>query len=492
MTVKLSLIGALALSWSLIASSAVAAPGDRATTAPAAGAASAAAPATIVLEAHVGPPSSQTAMIGPVLRELAQRGFAAQPASILALLGDRAPRPSIVDRDRTAGDIHALAERGYDAFTRGEYKDAVATLSLAVDLIKRNPGLLVFDPGTSAASFHAFVGLALGQSKLGQAAESAETMTELIRTFRTQPVTRAAYGPQAEQFFLSVQKQTEAMGRGNLAITTESQAAVIFVNGEWRGTGHATLTQLLPGSYRVFIQVPGTTGRQYHVAVRADETSKLDVNCQADSRLTVSETWIGFELSSEADQAREPIYASALARRWEQDTIVVIDATRVRGAQALIGTMYGASGNVVRRALAVPRGDPMTLRSLARFLVDGTPSADLRIATAAGGQLDLRDGDATRRDDGTPVLAWSFVAGGALAIGAGIGLLVVDEDRGHTEHGTRTAYYRDTAPFGVAAGIAGVASVGVGLWLVRTGHRGSSPSTSIGSSHLLVGWTLQY
>jgi GGDEF domain-containing protein len=48
------------------------------------------------------------------------------------------------------------------------------------------------------------VGLALSQAKLGDTGGSVATMIELIRTFRGQPITRADYGPDAEQLYRRV------------------------------------------------------------------------------------------------------------------------------------------------------------------------------------------------------------------------------------------------------------------------------------------------
>ena len=174
-----------------------------------AGPAAAAKPSILVLEAHVGArPSELDATVGPVLDELEQRGFAAHPASVTRVLGGRAPRPGVLDGGKTAAEITQLVESGFDAFTRGKYKDAETSLDLAVHQIKRNPALLVLDASNARSTFHAFVGLALSQAKLGNAADSVETMTELLRSFSTQTVNRAEYGPQAEQFYRAVQKQT--------------------------------------------------------------------------------------------------------------------------------------------------------------------------------------------------------------------------------------------------------------------------------------------
>jgi hypothetical protein len=119
----------------------------------------------------------------------------------------------------------------------------------------------VLDTRNLEATFKILAVLALSQARRGDSAGSVATMIELIRTFRSQPIARADYGPDAERLYRAVWKQVQAMDRGQLAITVESDQAVIFVDGQIRGLGRATLTDLIPGVYRVFVQVPATAGR---------------------------------------------------------------------------------------------------------------------------------------------------------------------------------------------------------------------------------------
>ena len=446
----------------------------------------AARPPILVLEAHLGArPSELSSTIGPVLDELQQRGFAAHPDSISRALGGKAPRPGVLDGGKTAGEITQLVESGFDAFTRGKYKDAETSLGLAVHEIERNPALLVLDATNARSTFHAFVGLALSQAKLGNAPDSVETMTELLRSFSTQTISRAEYGPQAEQFYRAVQKQTQLMGRGRLSITTDAQHAMIFVDGELRGMGKATLADLIPGTYRVFIEVAGTPGRQYEVEVRADADSQLAVNWQIDASLLVSSQWVGFVFATEAERGKEAAYAGTLARRWGSDGIVVVGTTRLQGRSAVIATMYRASGEVARSALvAIGGNDEARLRSLARFIADGTLSDEL--AGITGAAAPPATGAATApRARHMPLGARVCLGAGIAALAAGVTLVVASPgpDPAHR-------YYYRTAPAGFAVGLAGVASIGVGLWwwLGRHDER-SAPAVSLDRSRAVLGWS---
>jgi hypothetical protein len=282
------------------------------------------------------------------------------------------------------------------------------------------------------------------------------------------------------------------MGHGQLGITVDDPRALVFVNGELRGTGKASVPELVPGTYRVFVQVPGSDGRQYHIAVHAGDVSTLEVHWQLDSALTISDTWAGFAYASEAERARGPVQAAGLARHWGLDALVVVDAMLVDGEQAVQGTVYRSDGTIARSALVVPSGDPTRLYALASYLADGTPSGGLRVATVPG-SLDVSAHDSNPGGDQPRRAAWSLVAGGAVAIGVGIGLLAIDQDFGHTDaQGVKTAYYRDTAPFGIAAGVAGAASIGLGLWLMRTRPHRAQPSVFLAPSRFELGWTVHY
>lgn len=143
--------------------------------------------------------------------------------------------------------------------------------------------------------------------------------------------------------------------------------------------------------------------------------------------------------------------------------------------------MYRASGEVVRSALVVTTGnDDIKLRSLARFIADGTPSQELDRITGV-----------TARP--APLTAEKPIPLGAkLCLGAGIagvvgGVTLIAASPGPDPN--KRYYYRTTPP-GIGIGLAGLASIGIGLWWWRHERRASSaPTVSFGSSHAVVGWT---
>jgi hypothetical protein len=449
----------------------------------------------LVLESYVGQrPADADAVMAPLLDELEQRGFATRPASILELAGGAAPRPGVLDADTTAAEITQRAESGYEAYTRGRFADAEAALTRAIERIHRNPALLVLDTNNLDATFKILVALALSQAKRGDTGGSVATMTELIRTFRHRAISRVDYGPDAEQFYRAVAGQVQALGRGELSISVASDQAVIFVDGQIRGLGKAALVDLLPGVYRVFIQVPATPGRQYAVEVTAGRHTVLRVDWELDSSLWLTDGWVGFVFATEAERARQAGFAGTLARRWGGGTpLAVLGMTRLSGKPAITGHLYDATGRVVRGASVVlgergeappvgggaEPGDAARLRALARYLADGVPAAGVHV---------LHDGGSAPGDSGPEprpggrLAPRVLVGAGAAALVAGSVLYAIDQDPAGP-----SSVYRNTAPAGIAVGAVGLAAVSVGLWLWGV-RGGSSPLLAIGSSGGFIGW----
>jgi len=439
----------------------------------------------IVLESYVGQrPLDADAIMGPLRDELEMRGLTAQPQPVLQRIGGRAPRPGALDKHRTAAEITQPADAGYIAYTRGRFADAEAALELAVERIHRNPALLVLDTNNLDATFKILVALALSQAKQGDTGGSVATMIELIRTFRSRPLTRADYGPDAEQLYRAVWRQVQAMGRGQLAIQVENDQAVVFVNGQIRGLGSAALTDLVPGIYRVFIQAPGTAGRQYEVEVNANELAELHVDWELDSSLWMTDSWNGFVFATEAERAKQATFAGKLARRWGQ-LIAVVGVMHLRGKPGVAAILYDTTGNVVRSAIIALEGaDEAMLRSLARFLADGTASDGVRVIR----DLSSRAGGASPEglSGARPRLVPSLLIGvGAIALIAGGVLVAFDQDPGPGS----PREYLDTAPAGVAVGAVGVAALGMGLWMWRAhSGRSSAPVLSIAPRGGFLGW----
>jgi hypothetical protein len=446
------------------------------------GAAAAAPQRILVLEAHVGRRTEAAARVLEPLRDaLHRQGLTARPDAILDFAGTRGPRPGLLDPGITASAIAQRVDDGYLAYTSNNFEPAIRTLHEAIRLIQRNPAILAVDTGYARMIFKAYVSLVNSHARLGRVAESVAAMTELIRRYPAIPVTRAIYGPEAEKIYRGVWKQVRAMGRGQLTVTTGHPAAMIFVDNQLRGIGSANLSDLIPGTYQVLIQAPGSVDRQYQVDVRPNEESAIDIAWDVDASVYVGDQWVGLVFATEAERRREAAVAGALSRRWAAgDPIAIVGLTKVQDKPAILGTLYTHEGSVIRSALlSVDRADADSLLALARFLADGTSGAGVEVLRGAEPRASPRRSDRLGR---------RLIYAGSAAVAAGVVLYLLDEDAGAPPGKPVPKSYFDSGPPGVALGAVGVAAIGVGLWRVHRARARAAPVISLEPSRVTIGW----
>jgi hypothetical protein len=307
----------------------------------------------------------------------------------------------------------------------------------------------------------------------------------------------------------------------------------------------------------VFVQVPGTVGRQYELTVPANDDSFLNVESEVDSSLWVSDAWVGFQFATDADRGKEAKYAGELAKRWTAgETVAVVGSTLLQGKPAVIATLYRTDGSVMRSAVVTTsEANDATLRSLARFVADGTPAdglqivkgtvakaperptssshawwRDSRVVLALGAAALLASSAAyvaspaddhtqpTYDDRRTPAVG--VFVGATVVAGAGVYLWLRDHEStkaitaatlgvgaaavlagsmlyATTEQPVTLGYQRptlrDTRTVGLSAGAAGIAITGVGLWLWhRDAAERSTPVVSVDARGSLVGWSCSF
>lgn len=444
----------------------------------------------VVLQSRIGEARPKTGDdLTPILYEqLEAEGFAARPATIERILGGQLPLPGILDVGLTSADIMNPVELGYKDWARGRFAEAEGKLVPAIARIYRNPALLVADTKNLDATFKALVALALSQSRLGKVPESTETMMELIRMFGSRPVSRAEYGPPAEQLYQTVARQALAKGRGQLFVTTDDDRAVVFVDGQIRGIGKAAVADLVPGVHRVLVQVASTVGRQYKVDIKASEALILETTWKVDMSLEVTEPWIGLVFATEAERNQEGPFAGALARRWGgPGMVVVVSTAQLQGRPFLVGTLYRAGGAIVRSAATSLEGDRAALlRSLARYLADGTVGPGLSVIEHA--RSDSPPVQALRDSvrGSTPWTSRLVMAAGGLTFAAG-GVVYAVSDADDFARPT----YDDRRGPAVAVMLGGSAALGAGVYLWLRESRATDQLTAAligaGAASILAG-----
>ncbi|MBX3157287.1 MAG: hypothetical protein KF773_15030 [Deltaproteobacteria bacterium] len=436
----------------------------------------------LVFESHTGPRTDGASrLLTKLEEELETYGFAARPASILQAAGGRVPRPGILDDGKSAAKVAQDVRRAHDEFINGRPQNAKVGLTSALLTITRNPGLFVVDTSNADTTFMALATLALCHRQLGDGTASLATMKELIRMFPSRPFPRRHYGPDDETFHRDVAKQVQAMGRGRMAVSGGSGQAVIFVDGQIRGIGKASLADLVPGTYHVFVQVPGTVGRHYEVEVAANDDSYLNVDPELDGALWATDSWVGFQFSTDAERGKEARYAVELGKRWTgAEQVAVVGPMQLRGRPAVIGTLYHKDGRPMRSAVIEhdEAGSTTSARALARFLADGTPGQGLQI---------LREDTATRARADRPRRSRAYpkvvVGLGLAAIVAGGVLIALDED--FTPEAGPTVF--DSAPAGVALAVTGAVATAIGVYLWGR-KSGKAPVVTVARGSALVGW----
>jgi hypothetical protein len=234
---------------------------------------------------------------------------------------------------------------------------------------------------------------------------------------------------------------------------------------------------------------------------------------------------------------RKPCSPASGATLGGQGVIAVVGTLELQGRPALIGTIYRAGGAMFRSAVTTLDGDRVTnIRSLAKYLADGTVSPELNVipnggkepvgvlaamaslgpftttgpakALDAAGLIAITTGcllymtghaDGTVRED-RRTAAVQVVVGGAVVLGAGTYLWL--REARSTNRLTAAAlgagasaiiaggtlfftdedalddsrYYRETERIGLIVGTAGLAITGIGPWLLH--REGDAPGTS--------------
>jgi hypothetical protein len=436
----------------------------------------------LVIESHTGArPPEVASLIEKLDDELEQRGFAAKPATILRLASGL-PRPGVLDQDVTPAKIARDVDTGYDLFTTGgkdSYRKAVAVLAPAVEALKRNPGLVVLNTSNVDVMQKAYLTLALCQAYLGDA-DWLLTMTEEIRMFPTRAFPLADYGPSDEKIYKKAYKQAQSMGRGRLVIASGNRQAVIFVDGQIRAVDKVSLADLIPGAYHVFIQIPGTPGRQYEVDVTAGDDAFLSAEAELDASLLATDSWIGFLFGSLADRAKEARFAGRFATRCsDRDLVGVVGTLRHNGRLMLTGSVYTTDGILLRgMAFDVLTAKPDSPRELAQLMAEGgVPTDGIVMLDGAAPTPTLR------AEAKAPDAPWwrrpspYLIGGGAVMLASTAAYLIAPKD----DFTAPTYDDRRTPAVRVFVGGSVVFGVGAYLWVRRERSGGVVAAAAIGS-----------
>ncbi|MEJ7599245.1 MAG: hypothetical protein WKG01_15170 [Kofleriaceae bacterium] len=412
----------------------------------------------------------------PMIQEaFAKENVASSHAEVTRQLS-RLPRPGVNDPKLTADRLTAELDIGWRAWVRARPEEVVAQLPSWIRVAEENLGLVVSSEKVRTALFRGRVALMLAQLRLGNAAEAKDVMEELVRS-SPGPLDIKDYGSQAEKLLLDVSTTVARMTRGKLLVAVTQPDAQIFVNEYGVARGGSYTGNMLPGSYRVVVQVNDLT-RRYDVTVSAGAETHLEIDWGLDSQLVVSDRWIGI-VARDLTPARERELMTSFARRSSVD-IVFVRLHRSGAAMALRGHWYRRSTAKQERGGEIRLGgdDERKAAALASYLARDLGSPD--VVPIGGTTLPIQQAD---RSSARP-LAWGLVSGGLALIATGAVLFAVDEDD------TGAFTYTDTARLAIAVGAAGLVATSLGgyLFLRKRGASESGPTALVGPGAAMIGW----
>jgi len=432
----------------------------------------------IVVESYTGArPENAGRLLGPVLEELATRGFAVGYDGVGRKFEGEVSRPGRSPAGMP-GDFADAIERGHKAWIDGKFDDAISILSPLIEAAHANAAAVSQDAKLRADVQRGLVDLALAYQRQGDPAGARDAMSERIRAFPEAPLSRAAHGPEAFELYEATKKALGSAGRGTLIVDVADDATQVFVDEQYARNGAVRRTDLFPGVYRVYAALGQREGRTYKVEVRADAEARITIDVGLDSVLHVEPSWTGMSFVSVNERERfEGGYAASFARLAHANAVAVVGVDTVRGRLALVGSLVSLDdGSELRRAsLAIdPEPSSDRRRALARFLAGDD---------AAGAQLDIEDPDARnknraaelrlpsdRHHRGSRWGALKYVTTGLGIVAGGVGayLLVLDGGCASDIRPCPELYDYTVPGWSLAGG--GAALLGLGIYMFVTDH----------------------
>lgn len=332
----------------------------------------------VVVESHVGErPKEAARLTSPVSEELARFGYLGDVRTTGEVYERTISRPGLATW-RSAAEIAAKAELGYEAYISGRFSEAVASLVPLLSEIRSSPAIVAWQPGIRHAMFKASVATAISLMRLGREKAGLAEMAELLRSYPDEAVLRATHGPEAEALYAKAKQHSDQQGRGTLHIVVEPHTQVFINERLMPASSDGIHAALAPGVYRVYSQQGSLPGRLYAVEIRALADQTLHIHAGFDRLIHSSPYWTGFVFRDESDRARlEPAAALRFASELGAAKLIVLAFTQQTGQPVLVGTAIDATTRaIVRTASLALMPDPTvaTLQAFAQFLAVGGPT----------------------------------------------------------------------------------------------------------------------
>jgi len=443
-----------------------------------------------------GRPEDADRLMVPLRDALFAEGVGARPRDVVDSFC-HVPRPAATDPTMTGAAIADELEVSVKHWLHNA--NAVKQLSLEEEEAEvahslkdafDNTGAVAGNANAADAEGRALIALALIRLSRGNQAGAEAALLQYVRGFDQVEVSRDTFGPKGIEFVNRIRKKHEHDVRGKLIIAVTAPDANIFINDVERGRGAMYDGALLPGDYRVVIRVGGVS-RRYDVTVSTRDETRLSIDWALESRLFVSDLWVGI-VGSAADDAHQRADALALQRlvHCKDGSVITLSVATAGGKDVVSGTFFDTlldhghppRTGWVELAHGAAGGDE--LRHLARYLVKGDPSPDVRVDApkpdrtphpVEGTIAMTAHADSADRAHRSRIVPGIVLGVGAVGLVAG-GVMIGINQR---DDGSRP-YDRHTEPAGIGIGIGGAAVIGLGLFLWFHDGKAASSTPTIG------------
>lgn len=375
----------------------------------------------IVLESYTGArPEDAKKALGPLLEELAGRGYVLGAEMVGRAYESRISRPSGTFDDLTIGFGDKI-EAGKRAWASGKFDEAISVLVPLINQAHQSPGALIGNASLRDKLGEGLMVLALSQERQGDPSAARDTIGEFVRSFPDVTVDRAKFGPDAANKVDQLRKDQLAAPKGRLQLMPSDEQAEVYVNEHLEGRGKI-VKELPPGDYRVILLAGSQRSRNHHVRIVSGQKTTATIDLAADATVYTGPDWSGLLFGAGTDREKlEASYATAFANALDAKALVVVGLDTVHNQRAIVGAVVALmNGREVRRASVPLSPTPTTeqLQALARFLAGEK-------VTTAGIDVQL---DNVASDDKPRWRGWPWITG-ALALGAvggGVALLALD------------------------------------------------------------------
>jgi hypothetical protein len=326
-------------------------------------------------------PAPQPGELAPLLDALEAQGILVSPSKIRSALGARLPIAAHDPALSSAAYAKLLDQAHSVWIQQPPLEKMLPVLDAAVEVIRRNPILLIRDPSQRERVHKLLVARALAYQRIGDLERSEGSMAELICMSPNHVVSRSKDGPAAEQLYQLTRANQVRRGRGTLTVKVSHPDVQVYVDERITRPG-VPITDLIPCLHRVVLLDPLDRARQYEPVVASHRHTLLEVDWDVDPAVHVTPGWIELRFQTETERQQR----AELARRLVQlapgaDAFVLIDVIVENRERHVIGSLRAVRGGQVLReaSLVMPGTDATALRALARFLGGGPADESIRI-----------------------------------------------------------------------------------------------------------------